>query len=199
MKPNTDTRAGRMLDGLISSANKSGKVLLTTTVTDAAGGKRLHETFALRKWTGKNATLLFVAIPTTADWENDVKPVTPVTINLDTGEIRDDHKDSRVTPLLRYAAHAALRYALTGEAPQPGNGKVEVLESVVCGMCGAPLTDPVSIERGIGPDCIGKPTCSKTLKAWEAARKGNGKTGAAEQPQEQGDLLALAKQIGAAA
>ena len=29
-----------------------------------------------------------------------------------------------------------------------------------CGMCGRPLRDPTSIERGIGPDCW--------AKAWQA-------------------------------
>lgn len=36
-----------------------------------------------------------------------------------------------------------------------------VLQSSACFYCGRPLTDPVSIRRGIGPVCFGKVTGSK--------------------------------------
>ena len=42
------------------------------------------------------------------------------------------------------------------------NGKVIEVESR-CGLCGHKLEDPVSIARGIGPDCAQKPTGSKIL------------------------------------
>jgi hypothetical protein len=34
-----------------------------------------------------------------------------------------------------------------------------------CGLCGRELTDPVSIKRGIGPECAAKPTGTKILHA----------------------------------
>lgn len=30
-----------------------------------------------------------------------------------------------------------------------------------CGICGRPLTDPESVGRGIGPDCLGKLAVTK--------------------------------------
>lgn len=46
------------------------------------------------------------------------------------------------------------RYALEESA--------EVFIELTCCFCGKPLTDPVSIERGIGPDCYGRHTGSKS-------------------------------------
>ncbi len=37
-------------------------------------------------------------------------------------------------------------------------------ETGVCAICGKELTDPESVERGIGPVCAGKLTQPKTLK-----------------------------------
>lgn len=41
-------------------------------------------------------------------------------------------------------------------------------ESVECGKCGAELSDPVSIARGIGPDCYGQLTGSSHQVKWQA-------------------------------
>jgi hypothetical protein len=38
--------------------------------------------------------------------------------------------------------------------------KAEIWHEGACGRCGRPLTDPISIERGIGPDCLSKMECS---------------------------------------
>lgn len=40
--------------------------------------------------------------------------------------------------------------------------KAEVFIELTCCFCGKPLTDPVSIERGIGPDCYGRHTGSRS-------------------------------------
>lgn len=40
-------------------------------------------------------------------------------------------------------------------------GALTVVEADRCGVCGRELTDPESIDRGIGPDCFGKLTGSK--------------------------------------
>lgn len=34
-----------------------------------------------------------------------------------------------------------------------------------CGLCGRKLEDPISVKRGIGPECAGKPTGTKILHA----------------------------------
>lgn len=43
-----------------------------------------------------------------------------------------------------------IRLAVRGKLPD----NIEVLHFNKCGRCNRPLTDPVSIKRGIGPECI---------------------------------------------
>lgn len=52
----------------------------------------------------------------------------------------------------------AARYVLLAAAGRVAGEKV--LQSVSCFRCGRPLTDPVSIERGMGPHCYGAVTGS---------------------------------------
>lgn len=56
----------------------------------------------------------------------------------------------------RVAAARAILRAARGQEPTN-----DILPSTYCFRCGKPLTDPVSIERHIGPDCFGKITGSK--------------------------------------
>lgn len=148
MTPNLDTRAGRQLDALLKSTNSKGKLLLTVSLRGAA--KELHETFQIRKWTNDSGkAFLFVSVPSTADWHAGVKPVTPLSVNLETGEV----KEKPATALLTYAAKVALNFAQHGTVPSPGNGEVSVHEDSICGACGIKLTDDVSIQLGYGPDC----------------------------------------------
>ena len=148
-----------MMDGLLLADPGKGRITLTVKVEGLKPRhRRLHETFELRTWAGRDvvgAGWLFVGIPSTADWDArpQVKPITPVSVNLESGEIVPNHKDERVTPLLRWLARRVLEYAMTGELRQPGNGRLGILEASRCGACGRPLTDDVSIELGIGPDC----------------------------------------------
>lgn len=65
----------------------------------------------------------------------------------------DDNADSARV----WAAAAVLRW-LCGEADET---HATYQESSECGRCGKQLTDPVSIERGIGPECYGKITGSQ--------------------------------------
>lgn len=153
LRINEDARVGRMLAGLLASENNRGKVLLTVTVRRPDRVSELHETFRLHKWVSRaGAPILFVDLPDTADWDAGVRPLTAASLNLRTGELRQD-RDERLTPLIAWAARAALRYATTGAAPAPGNGTAEILEHDFCGCCGLPLSDPESIRLGIGPDC----------------------------------------------
>jgi hypothetical protein len=50
----------------------------------------------------------------------------------------------------------ALRYALTNMVAGKLPEKLEVWHEGACGRCNRPLTDPVSIARGLGPECAGK-------------------------------------------
>ena len=160
------SRPARMFAALVASENKRARMELTVTVAPLDGGTPLHRTYAIRKWTPSNGGTgrLFVSLPETADWDAGIRPATPLSVNLETGQIVAGTNDPRNTALLIYGARAALTYAKTGEAPTPKNGTVAVVESTLCGACGRKLTDPVSIERGIGPECFGKATGSKTIK-----------------------------------
>lgn len=176
VRPNTETRPGRMLDALLRSENESGKLVLTVAVADAAGGSRMHETFQLRKWESRDGSKhrLYVSIPSTADWDAGARPLSPLVLDLDTGELKAETRDPRMTPMLAYAARAAWRYATTGEVPTPQNGSITIQEESICGACGLPLRDDTSIELGYGPDCEKRlfgtrRSRSKTMKKGVAA------------------------------
>lgn len=161
----TGHRAGRMMEALIASDHKGAKVVLTTRLTDPAG-KEYHQTFAIRKWMAKGGqAMLTVEVSRSGDWAAGIKPISVMHANLAT-LVMHASKDSRATdPLLRYAAEAAVAFAWLGEAglPTPKNGSVEVKEEDTCGRCGRSLTDPTSIDRGIGPECFGRTTGTTTI------------------------------------
>lgn len=62
-------------------------------------------------------------------------------------------KKSRITPEAPSAKAFAWfwQHALTGTLP----ASLEVFHEGTCGRCARPLTDPTSIERGLGPVCRG--------------------------------------------
>jgi len=78
--------------------------------------------------------------------------------HLDTGEWKPtkDADPARVWAAERAFAWARGSFDL-GE-------KAEVFMELSCSFCGKPLTDPVSIERGVGPDCWGRHTGSKSAE-----------------------------------
>lgn len=47
----------------------------------------------------------------------------------------------------------------------PTNPQCTIESENICGLCGHRLTDPVSIQRGIGPDCAQKATGTQILHA----------------------------------
>lgn len=61
------------------------------------------------------------------------------------------------TPAWEYAVKQTLYAAVTGVLDTDLH---EIREANYCGKCGKELTDPVSIERGIGPTCYGDTTGS---------------------------------------
>lgn len=160
-----DHRAGRMLAALIGSDNSRAKVTLTTDLFDAAGTRKWHQTFNLKGWNGRDGgRMISVEIAGTGSYESGERPA--VAFYLDIANLKIKGSRTAISnPLLRYAAEAAVAYAWLGEVgmPQPTNGRVVVVESENCGHCGLPLSDPVSIERGIGPTCLGRATGTKTI------------------------------------
>lgn len=64
---------------------------------------------------------------------------------------------------VRYAAELVISSLVTGDYPEPNalGETYSLVPADLCGRCSRELTDPVSIERGIGPECYGKVTGSK--------------------------------------
>lgn len=65
--------------------------------------------------------------------------------------------DTNADPARVWCARQLLRMV----AGQPLAEGLEAFEEDRCGVCGRTLTDPVSIERGIGPECYGRETGSE--------------------------------------
>lgn len=175
--PETGHRAGRMLEGMLASKNKGAKVLLTTDITGADGESRYHQTFALKRWeAGDGAVMVSVTVHGSGDWASGIRPISVMQLDMSRKRVtqsRDRRADDR---LLIYAAEAAVAYAWFGEAgtPTPKNGSVAVVEESTCGACGRELTDPVSVARGIGPECFGKATGTTTIRGRKRAQPSDG-------------------------
>jgi hypothetical protein len=80
-----------------------------------------------------------------------------------TGEWRSPKSyDDERGPQYRWAAQSVLRYAVSMDEAWVAQfeGQAEVALASECCVCGKALTDPESIDRGIGPECYGKLTKS---------------------------------------
>lgn len=149
-----DSRAGRML--------AAGNV--TVTVTSWKTGQ--HVTVRLKcnvdnrdrtyKANGKNwekcpledATHVFIDVPAADGGFGDKIG----TFYPKTGTF---YKDTNADEARVYAA-AIVAHWLNGD-----DVRSTCQEESRCGVCARPLTDPVSITRGIGPECFGKVTASQ--------------------------------------
>jgi hypothetical protein len=69
------------------------------------------------------------------------------------------YEDRKADPARVWAAAAVLNW-LNGDPETLKEERATYQESNECGRCGRELTDPVSIERGIGPTCLGADTGS---------------------------------------
>lgn len=148
MDINTETRVGRMLNGLIETTNRRAKLVLTV---DVAGAKAHHQEFRVKAWTGRDGTRMLTFDLADGDYAAGTYSTKVLHVNTATGQASPARGYS--DQLVLYMAKAALQYATTGAAPQPGNGTVRVQEADHCGCCGLQLTHPVSIGLGIGPEC----------------------------------------------
>ena len=141
-----DTRAGRML--------LAGR--LTATVTSPRTGDHITIQFVGKQKTDaggwKNVPLcsashVFVKVPNPDGFGDKVGTIYPKNGTF----YADNNADpARVFAMREVVAH------VTEQAH-----RCEVVEESRCGKCGRELTDPISIERGVGPECYGSHTGSK--------------------------------------
>lgn len=139
-----------MTDGhKLDDANSALAFLLAgkATVTLKSEKTGDHLTYQVRKWKkAKNGTLHFVSVRTGNDFAN-------------VGVIRDGNSFSRGNKSdLEFDDKRVkgFRWAFEHLCSRQLPPKCEVWHEGQCGRCGRPLTDPESIARGIGPDCLAK-------------------------------------------
>ncbi len=143
----TNTRAGRML--------AAGRLTLTFR---SPTGTHLTVTAKCRapkdgqsRWAScpeAEAKIIIFEVPSGgATWNDRIGKMTARGFTAEPG----------ADPTRLWCVRQLLRYA----AGQPMPDGLEVREEDLCGCCGRALTDPVSIDRGIGPDCYGRKTGSK--------------------------------------
>jgi hypothetical protein len=158
MPPNETKRAGRMLS--------AGRVSVSIT------SKRTQEHITVRfkcckdnrEGEGKNwpqvpfmeATHIFIDVPRPEGFGDKIGTFYP-----GSGKF---YADRNADSARVWAASAIARWVSCGDDAdvlRPILDRVEITEESRCGMCGAELTDPESIARGIGPHCFGKLTESQ--------------------------------------
>jgi uncharacterized protein DUF6011 len=153
----TETRAGRMFS--------AGDVRVTVTMSPQRGGDHITVRFKAikdnREGDGRNwlrvplneATHVFIEVPTSSgDWPDKIGVFYPRTGKF--------FEDSNADPDRIQAAVLAARWLNEGESRKSRMDGFRFQEESYCGICGRTLTDPESIDRGIGPECFGKQTDS---------------------------------------
>ena len=148
--PDESVRAGRMLS----------RGRLTATVTSARTGDHVTVQLICKsksdsdRWVDApfaSATHVFARVPRPDDFRGDK-------IGIYYPQKGTFWADGYSDPARVFALKQVLLYA----AGLPVHPQVEsVQESLFCGKCGRELTDPISIERGIGPTCFGQETGSR--------------------------------------
>lgn len=155
LTPHSDHRAGRMLDaGHLVASVKSAKTGEHITIkmqccqkNDSGTGKKWPKV-ELRK-----ASHVFVSVPRAGGgWDDKVGTFYPRSGKFYTA----NHAD----PARVWAAAAVATWVNQGGGPVHEQVS-DIFETDQCGRCGKDLTDPVSIQRGIGPECYGKMTGSQ--------------------------------------
>jgi len=146
---NENTRPGRML--------AQGRLTVTflspsgTHLTVTAKARKAPESEGAR-WTRSNlaeASVVFFEVPNASGgWNDRIAKFT---------RARGFVPQPGADPARIWAAKQLVRYA-RGEVLPAG---LVAYEECSCGRCGRALTDPVSIERGIGPECYGLITGSQ--------------------------------------
>lgn len=145
--PSTGTRAGRML--------LAGGIEATVTLAD---GRHATVSIRTRKRSGRGWT-------NAALGEQDSRTNVSI-LGQRIGWVTVD-ADGRVLLTLRtrrqeYVTAVTAVFEYAAGLPTPGE---RVQEASRCGRCFRTLTDPVSIDRGIGPECYGRDTGSQHIAA----------------------------------
>jgi hypothetical protein len=147
--PSAGTRAGRML--------LAGGIEATATLAD---GRHVTVSIRTRKRSGRGWTNAALG---EADSRTNIS-----ILGSRVGWLNVD-ADGRLLLTLRTRredAVAAVRAVLDHCAGMIATGGVDrVQEASRCGRCFRTLTDPVSIDRGIGPECFGRDTGSQHIAA----------------------------------
>lgn len=174
-----------MLRGITPPTRQGAEPVSTQTIPELATGRLVrtgaaivtvrnendqHLTFRLRArapWTGRDG----IERPADGYWM-DLKTSygewDACGIATEDGQLRPTSRSTGNHTSL-YAAHITL--ALLANARDTNKHQVTLRSRTYtmlleerCGKCGRELTDPVSIERGLGPECFGKATGSKRAK-----------------------------------
>lgn len=149
--PTEETRLGRQLAG--------GQV--TVTLRSRQSGKHVTLSFRSRRRTKPGSA---------RRWERCSFA------DADVVFVQEDHTGLRIGRIARVEGYSfpaifvdpgtpealawALRETLWEAAGRPSQ-HAEIKTADRCGACNRRLTDPVSLERGIGPECFGKQTGSQ--------------------------------------
>jgi hypothetical protein len=162
LTPDETTREGRML--------AAGR--LTVTVTSARTGEHITISVACKVRTSEGwekcrfdeASHVYFNVPSSS-WADRVGTFYPRTGRFFRDGESDSNPEGNADPARVWAALAVLRLACEGaQHPQASYAVADR-----CGRCGRALTDPVSIERGIGPECYGYETGSRhETRQWVA-------------------------------
>lgn len=185
MDINTDTRAGRMLKGMIEHGNRNAAMRVTVDIT---GQRALHQTFRLKSWENRDSQRMVTLDLADGSWDAGTYATKVLHWNTATGQVFPARGEFQDDKLMLWAAARALSYCQTGTFPAPGNGTLNVVEESRCGACGRDLDHPVSVELGIGPECAKR--CGlehhyrgQTIKG--SQRRKNGKAAPAAEAVEQ--------------
>lgn len=108
-----------------------------------------HLTFSVRKWAkAKHGTMHFVSVRTGNDFAKIGVVRNGNELSLGGAKCDLPYDDARVRGF-----GYVFKHLCTAKQMPP---KCEVWHEGQCGRCGRALTDPESIARGIGPECIKK-------------------------------------------
>jgi hypothetical protein len=162
--PDMATRAGRMMSAgrckvtVMNAAMQEHFTVLYVCFAD--NREKQYDPNSNKRWMTcelADATHLFAEVPTPSGSFNDKIG----TYYPNTGRWYDANE---ADPQRIRAAMLGAQWLQNRDSPLIAG--FSFVESVECGKCGLELSDPVSVARGIGPDCYGQLTGSKHQTKW---------------------------------
>lgn len=158
LQPDESHRAGRMMMAgrvkVTVTSPTTGEHITILLKCIADNRRRQFKPAVDKNWiecTLPDATHVFAEVPNASgEWNDKVGTYYPKTGKWFSADGADAYRV--------YAAQAVGHWLIHPHTT-PGGGIYQ--ESEECGVCGRELTDPVSIERGIGPVCLGQLTGSQ--------------------------------------